>query len=143
MAVDVVQAAVGSAVPAFRAVCGHVVVSTAHVPGAEVADDRGAQLWGASVSPVTVLGGVHHAVDLAGAGGWASGGWLGSFLMPAGSKESNREALVTQLENSIPKKNVIFDTCQPSRFYEYRIQNATSWLKQTRLQADPEFLEIR
>lgn len=92
VAADVVQAAVAGAAPAFGAVCGHVVVGAAHVPGAEVADDRGAQLWGA---PVAVLGGVYHAVDLAGAGGWASGGWVGSFLMPAGSKEEDGETLVT------------------------------------------------
>lgn len=42
VAADVVQATVASAAAAFRAVCRHVVVSTAHVPGAEVADDWGA-----------------------------------------------------------------------------------------------------
>lgn len=95
VAADVVQATVASAAPAFRAVCGHVVVSTAHVPGAEVADDWGAQLWGASVSSMSVLGGMHHAVDLAGAGRWPSGGWLRSFLIPAESKEGDREVLMT------------------------------------------------
>lgn len=41
---------------------------------------------------VTMLGGMYHAVDLAGAGRWASGGRVGSFLMPAESKEGDREA---------------------------------------------------
>lgn len=82
VAADVVQASVASAAPAFWAVCRDVVVSTPHVPGAEVADDWGAKLWGASVSSVTMLGGMHHAVDLAGAGRRATGGWVGSFLMP-------------------------------------------------------------
>lgn len=96
VAADVVQAAVAGPAAAFGAVCRHVVVSAAHVPGAEVADDRGAYLRGASVSPMTVLGGVHHAVDLAGAGGWASGGRLGSFLMPAESKEGDGEAFMAE-----------------------------------------------
>lgn len=92
---DVVQATVASAAPAFRAVCRHVVVSAAHVPGAEVADDWGASLWGASMSPVTMLGGMDHAVDLARAGRGPPGGWVGSFLMPAESKEGDREVLMT------------------------------------------------
>lgn len=95
VATDVVQATVASAAPAFRAVCRHVVVSTPHVPGAEVADDWRAELRGASMSSVTMLGGMHHAVDLAGAGRGASGRWVGSFLMPAESKEGDREALMT------------------------------------------------
>lgn len=90
VAADVVQATMASAAAAFWAVRRHVVVSAAHVPGAEVADDRGAYLRGASMSSVTTLGGMDHAVDLAGAGRRASGGWLGSFLMPAESKETER-----------------------------------------------------
>lgn len=91
VAADVVQATVASAATAFRAVCRHVVVSTPHVPGAEVADDWGAQLWGASMSSVTMLGGMYHAVDLTGAGRWASGRWVGSFLMPAESEQGRRD----------------------------------------------------
>lgn len=95
VAADVVEATVASAAPAFRAVCRHVVVRTAHVPGAEVADEWRAELRGACMASVPMLGGMHHAVDLAGAGGGASRGWVGSFLMPAESKEGGREGLMT------------------------------------------------
>lgn len=95
VAADVVQAAVAGAAPAFWAVCGNVVVRAAHVPGAEVADDRRAQLWGACVSSVTVLGGMHHAVDLTGAGRRPSGGWLRPFLMPAGGGGRERRVFNT------------------------------------------------
>lgn len=76
MAADVGQAAVAGAPPPLGAVRGHVVVTAQHVPWAKVAQDGRAPLRGAPVSPVAVLGGVDHAVGVAGAGRGAARRWV-------------------------------------------------------------------
>lgn len=96
VAADVGQAAVAGATPAFWAVHGHVVAIPQHVPWAEVAEDWGAHLWGASVPSMTVLGGMHHAVDITGAGRGPPGRWVGSFLVPAGTEERDGEKTINK-----------------------------------------------
>lgn len=64
------------AASALRAVHGHVVVTAQHVTWAEMAQDWRAPLWSASVSSMTMLGGVHHAVDITGAGRGPPRGWI-------------------------------------------------------------------
>lgn len=81
VAADVGQAAVAGAPPALGALGGHVVVSAQQVARTEVAQDGRAPLRGAAVA---VLGGVHHAVGVAGARGRAAGRRLGALPVPAG-----------------------------------------------------------
>lgn len=81
VAADVGEAAVAGAAPALGAVGGHVVVAAQHVPRAEVAQDGRAPLRGAAVA---VLGGVDHAVGVAGAGRGPAGRRVGPLLVPAG-----------------------------------------------------------
>lgn len=68
VAADVSQAAVTSAAPTLWAVHGQVVTTPQHVPWAEMAKDWGAHLRSASMPAVTLLGRVHLAVDITGAG---------------------------------------------------------------------------
>lgn len=79
---DVSQAAMTGATAPFGAIHGHVVAAPQHVTRTEVAKNWGAHHRGATMSTVTLLGGVHHAVDISRPGGWPSRGWLGSLLVP-------------------------------------------------------------
>lgn len=81
MAVDVREAAVAGSAPSLGAV--HVIVTSKHVPWTEVAENRGAHLWS---SAVALLGGMQHAVNIAGAGGGPTRWWIRSFPVPAGTK---------------------------------------------------------
>lgn len=93
MAADVAQAAMADSASAFGAVYRHVVVTAQQVPRAEVAENWGANLWGASMSSVAMLRGMHHAVNIAGAGRRAPRWGVRSFLMPAGIQKRDGEEL--------------------------------------------------
>lgn len=73
VAADVGEAAVAEAVPPLGAVHGEVAPAAQRVPRAEVAQDGRAHFWGPAVA---LLGDVHRAVDVAGAGGGPPGGRL-------------------------------------------------------------------
>lgn len=98
VAADVGQAAVAGAPPALGAVRGHVVVAAQHVPRAEVAQDGRAPLRGAAVSPVAVLGGVDHAVGVAGAGRGAARRRIQPLLVPAGRRHDERTSKPQSVE---------------------------------------------
>lgn len=113
VAADVSQTAVAGAAAALGAVDGRVAATPQHVPRAEVADDRGAHLGG--VSFVAMLGGMHHAVGVAGAGRRPPRRWFGSFPVPAGTEErgGNNTAhyLFIPLQHCISYPSTAFEFC--------------------------------
>ena len=84
VAADVGETPVAGAATSLGAVHGHVITTSQHFPRAEVAEDGRAHLWGPAV---TLLGGMHHAVDITGAGRGAPGWWVRSFPVSADTEK--------------------------------------------------------
>lgn len=107
---DVGEAAVAQAVAPLGAVHGEVGAAAEHVPRAEVAQDGGAHLRGAAVA---LLGGVHHAVDVAGAGRGPAGRRVGPFPVPV-RRNTGSDAEEEQHLQTIRTKLFLFGSFYPS-----------------------------